>query len=285
MVLTGSRKPTRRATEALLETPRFELVPVHGAIDQARYLPPGATVTVTSSPGRGSEPTISLVEALAEEGFHAVPHLAARQLRDDAELSSILKRLDGAAVRDVFVVGGDASEPAGDFPDGRSLLKAMDRLGHGFEQVGVPSYPEGHHAIGDDELWADLAAKRDFATYTVTQLCFDADAICRFAAAAAFRGLDLPIVVGVPGAVDAAKLLRISLKVGVGESLKFVRGNAAVARRLLRPVGYRPDGLVRKLAARSRDDRCPITSLHIYTFNQVSQTVGWLHEARRRAAA
>jgi methylenetetrahydrofolate reductase (NADPH) len=285
MALTGNRKPIRRATEALLEAPRFELVPLHGVIDQARYLPPGSTVTVTSSPARGIEPTIALAEALAAEGFRAVPHLAARQLRDEAELATIVKRLDQASVRDVFVVGGDTSEPAGNFPDGLSLLEAMHQFGHGFDQVGIPSYPEGHHAIGDDALWSDLAAKGAFATYTVTQLCFDADAICGFAAATAARGIDLPVVIGVPGAVDAAKLLRISLKVGVGESLKFVRGNAAVARRLLRPVGFRPDGLLRKLAVRLRDGGCPISGLHIYTFNQVGQTVGWLHEARRRAAA
>ena len=285
MALTTFRQDTRRAAGALLDRPRFELVPVHGAIEHARALPDGATVTVTSSPAKGSEPTLTLTEELAGLGYDAVPHLAARQLRDDAELAAVIQRLEAAGVRDVFVVGGDATEPAGTFPDGLSLLKAMDRLGHPFTRIGVPAYPEGHHLIPADVLWEDLEAKQRFATYTVTQLCFDADAICRFAAAAATRGIALPVVVGVPGAVDAARLLRISLKVGVGDSLRFVRGNASVARRLLRPAGFRPDGLVRKLAARKRAGECHIAGLHIYTFNQVGPTLGWLRNARRRSAA
>jgi methylenetetrahydrofolate reductase (NADPH) len=306
MVVTGPRTATRRwrarggdrAVAALLDTPRYEIVPLHGAIEQAHALPDGAIVTVTSSPTRGAEATIALAEELAGRGFHAVPHLAARQVRDEAELAAICRRLERVGITDVFVVGGDAVEPAGEFPDGLTLLQAIDRLGYRFANVGIPGYPEGHHAIDDETLWAALKAKRPYATYLVTQMCFDPDTICRFVAAAADRGVDLPVYVGVPGAVDVGKLLRISLKIGVGESLRFVRGNAAVARRLFRPRlargespgvwTYRPDGLVRKLAARTRDDtgevRCPIAGLHLYTFNQVGATVGWVHQAVRAHA-
>jgi len=265
----------------ILDAPRFELIPLPGALAEARVLPQGSTVTVTASPARGLDATISLVEALAERGHHAVPHLAARQIRDEAELAVIAKRLQDASVTEVFVVGGDTAGPAGAFRDGLALLRALDGLTIRFQRVGVPAYPEGHPAIADDVLWADLAAKQRYAHYAVTQLCFDADAICRFAAEAARRGIHLPLVVGVPGAVDSGRLLRISLKVGVGDSLKFARRNASVARQLLRPRGYRPDGLVRKLAARVRDGRCSVEGLHIYTFNQVGATVGWLHDARR----
>lgn len=276
---------TRRAAGTLLDRPRFELVPLHGALEHARVLPDGAAVTVTSSPSKGLEATVALAEGLAGLGYRAVPHLAARQLTGDRELGAILERLERARIRDVFVVGGDPPEPAGDYPDGLALLEAMDRLGHRFEQVGIPSYPEGHHLIDDDILWKALEAKQSYATYTVTQLCFDADTICRFAAAAASHGVHLPVVAGVPGVVDVTKLLRVGLKVGVGDSLRFLRGNASAARRMLRPVGYRPDGLVRKLAARINDGQCRIAGLHIYTFNQVGQTVGWLHRAQRKTAA
>lgn len=285
MAFTTFRQETRRAVGVLLDRPRFELVPLHGAVESARALPDGATVTVTSSPARGAEPTLALVEDLAARGYDAVPHLSARQLRDDNELSAVITRLDAAGIRDVFVVGGDATEPAGAFPHGLALLQAMDRLGHPFHRIGVPAYPEGHHVIPSDALWADLEAKQQFATYSVTQLCFDADAICRFAVDATARGIGLPIVVGMPGAVDFARLMRISLKVGVGDSLRFVRGNASVVRRLLRPGGYRPDALVRKLASRIRADQCRIAGLHLYTFNQVTPTIRWLRKARRRSAA
>jgi methylenetetrahydrofolate reductase (NADPH) len=284
MSIGGFRPGARRAAGTLLDRPRFELIPLPGTLDQARVLPVGATVPVTWSPTRGLGATLELAEGLAGLGYRAVPHLAARQLTGDTELATVLERLEDAGVREVFVVGGDAGEPAGDYPDGLALLEAMARLGHRFERVGIPAYPEGHHLIDGDVLWTDLTAKQRYAHYLVTQLCFDADAICRFIAAATDRGVNLPVVVGLPGAVDISRLLRVGLKVGVGDSLRYVRGNAAAARRLLRP-GYRPDGLVRKLAARADAGRCRIAGLHIYTFNQLDPTLAWLHRAHQKAAA
>lgn len=279
------RDHLRQAMLALLAQPRFEIMPLRGALQQAAELPAGATVTVTASPSRGTAATIEFAEKLAAQGFGVVPHLAARQVRDTAELSEVLDRLDRAGIRDLFVVGGDASEPAGKFADGLSLLRAMSEIGHRLTRIGIPSYPEGHHAIDDNTLWSALRAKQRYAGYTVTQLCFDADVVCSFAAAARRHGITLPIVAGVPGVVDAAKLLRVSVRIGIGDSVRFVRGHRSVTGSLLRPGGYRPGPLVRKLGMHVRDGRCDLAGLHIYTFNQVGATVRWLHNAHRRAAA
>jgi len=292
---SGTRRAgTRQVVARWLAAPQYELVPLHGAIDQAHFLPSGGTATVTSSPTRGGEATVALAVELAGLGLRAVPHLAARQIRDDAHLAEICRRLERAGITGIFVIGGDATEPAGDFTDGLALLQALDRLGHRFASVGVPGYPEGHHTIDDETLWVALKAKAPYATYVVTQLCFDADAIVQYVSDMREQGIGLPVLAGVPGAVDVARLLRISLRVGVGDSLRFVRNNAAVARRLLRPVGYRPDGLVKKLAARVADGPAPeapsvirgdIAGLHIYTFNQVGATVGWVNRAGPSAGA
>lgn len=285
----GPRDPMREVMAALLAQPRFEIMPLRGGLQQAAELPAGATVTVTASPSRGTAATIELAEKLAAQGFGVVPHLAARQVRDNAELSEVLGRLDRAGIRDLFVVGGDAGEPAGKFADGLSLLRVMAEIGHRLTRIGVPSYPEGHHAIDDNTLWSALRAKQRYAGYTVTQLCFDADVVCSFAAAARHHGITLPIVAGVPGVVDAGTLLRVSVRIGIGDSVRFVRGHRFPAVRsagnLLRPGGYRPGALVRKLGMHVRDGRCDLAGLHIYTFNQVGPTVRWLHNAHRRAAA
>src|SRR5690606_13642264 len=179
-------------------------------------------------------------EKLAAQGMSVVPHLAARQVTGPAELRRLQDRLDVAGIGEVFVVGGDGREPRGPYPDALSLLRAMDDLGRMPAKVGVAGYPEGHHAIDDDTLWQALRAKRDYASYVLTQMCFDADAIGRFATDVR-REAGLPVIVGVPGVVEPAKLMRIALKVGVGQSLRFVRGHRSVAGRLLWPGGYRPD--------------------------------------------
>ncbi|MBC3194221.1 methylenetetrahydrofolate reductase [Pseudonocardia sp. C8] len=281
----GSTPGSRRATARLLARPRFELLPLRGALDATAALPAGATVTVTASPRQGVDATVELTEALSGRGFRAVPHLAARQFTGRAQLAGVLDRLDRAGVRDVFVVAGDAPEPAGEFPDGLSLLRAMAELGHPMTSVGVPSYPEGLRGLPGDTLWQLLREKQEHATYTVTQLCFDADTVCTFAARARERGVTLPVVAGIPGAVDAGRLLRVSLRIGVGSSARFLRGHRSLAGKLLRPNGYRPDGLVRRLGAHVAAGRCELDGLHVYTFNQVEATLRWLQLAHRRVAA
>lgn len=280
-----SRDSGGDAVSSLLAMPQFELVPVRGASDAARALPAGTTVTVTVSSRGGTAATVELVERLSARGFRAVPHLAARQFHDDRELSEVLDRLDGAGVRGAFVVAGDVGPPVGRFPDGLSLLRAMDRIGHRLTSIGVPSYPEGHPTIDDSTLWSALRAKQAYADYTVTQMCFDPDAVCRFVETARARGITLPVMVGVPGAVDTRKLLRIGMRIGVGESIRFAKGHLGIAGELLRPGGYRPGGLVHSLAQRSEARGCELAGLHIYTFNQVEATIAWLRRALRNAVA
>lgn len=275
----------RPAASPLLNAPRLEILPMGGVVHDVAGLPPGTTVTVTSSPSRGTMATLELAEQLAEMGMNPVPHLSARGMRDEAELVEVLHRLDHAGIRDAFVVGGDADDDAPAYRDGLELLQAMDSIGHRLQHIGVPAYPEGHHYIDDETLWASLQAKQHYATYAVTQMCFDADAVCRYVVEARSRGITLPMVAGVPGVVDAAKLLRVSLRIGIGDSLRFVRTNRRVARNLLRIRGYRPDSLVRKLNAHLRNGRCDLAGLHIYTFNHVAATAKWLQQTRRRVTA
>ncbi|GAA4937860.1 methylenetetrahydrofolate reductase (NADPH) [Actinomycetospora succinea] len=265
---------------ALLADPRYEVAPTAGVLDAAAAIPAGATVTVTAAPSRGLAATVDTAVALAARGYTAVPHLAARSVRDRGELAGHLDRLAAAGVREVFVVGGDAREPAGDLPDGLALLRAMEDLGRRPPRVGVPSYPDGHHRIADDVLWADLRVKQFHADYTVTQLCFDADLVCRFAGEARERGIDLPVVAGVPGVVDAARLLRLSVRIGVADAVRFARSHRSTAGALLRPGRHTPDELVAGLAAGG----CDLAGLHLFTFNQIEPTVRWLSQARRTAA-
>jgi methylenetetrahydrofolate reductase (NADPH) len=130
--------PAREALARVLAHPTFELVPLKNAVDQAAFLPPRATVTVTSSPAKGIEATVALCEQLQAGGFRAVPHLSARQVRDRAHLTELIAWLEGAGVDRAFVVGGDAKDP-GEFADGLSLLRAMAEIGHPLREIGIPS--------------------------------------------------------------------------------------------------------------------------------------------------
>jgi len=269
------RARERQALAALLDAPRFELIPLRGALERAEALAPGARVSVTASPGKPLEATVELAAALAARGFIATPHLSARMVRDRSHLAELLSSAAEAGIRHAFVVGGDAKEP-GEFPDGLALLRAMAELGHPFESIGVPAYPQGHPQIPEGALLAALRDKARYADHYTTQLCFDVTAIERFLAARASEGLPLRALIGTPGVVEPRRLMSIARRIGVADVRRFARKNLSFALRLAGLGGfYRPTRLTRQLAAIAARPGSPIAGLHIYTFNAVQETERW----------
>jgi len=249
---------------------------------QARRLPAGATVTVTSSPRRGLEPTLELCAHLSTLGFNPVPHLSARQVTDRSHLEDVTARVQAMGIREVFVVAGDGREPVGPFDSSLSLLRAMAESGHTFERVGVAGYPERHPLIDDRTLLQQLVDKQPFASYVVTQICFDPLAITSWIEQVRRAGVDLPVYVGVPGAVNRAKLLEITLRIGVGESLRFVRKHDGLMARLMGRGAYRPDELMAGLSGTLRGPGSAVAGIHVNTFNQVEATMRWVRSSLAR---
>ena len=272
----SSLSPTQAAALArVLEAPTFELVPLKNALDQAAFLPPGATVSVTASPAKGIEATVALCEQLQAGGFRAVPHLSARMIRDRGHLSDLIAWLEAAGVDRAFVVGGDAKEP-GAYPDGLALLRAMADIGHPLAEIGIPAYPQGHAFIADGPLLDALRAKSGFASYMTTQLCFDPGAIATWLAARRAEGLALPVHLGLPGVAEPQRLLAISARIGVADTHRFLVKNTRFIARLIRSGGfYRPDGLLEGLAPHVADAPNRIVDMHLYTFNAVDVTERW----------
>ncbi len=274
----GSAEMSDERKEALakaLAQPRFELIPIKGAREQAVFLSEGAKVAITCSPTQGIENTLLLGKELLERGFRIVPHISARLVADRAHLEEIVRRLDDLGVREIFVIGGDAKKPVGPFTGAFELLCAMADLGHDFEHIGIGGYPERHPIIDDDTLRQALLDKQPFATYVVSQMCFDPGAILDWVVGIRQRGIELPVYIGLPGVVERKRLLRVSMKIGVGDSARFLTKYTKALARLLKPGGYSPDDLVGELAPYVGDRDYNIAGFHIYTFNQVESTEKW----------
>ena len=231
-------------------------------------------VAVTCSPRRGIDATLDLSERLSLAGLEVCPHVSARLVADQAHARRIVTRLDDLGIKDVFVIGGDVKDPAGPFDSAGTLLSWLADAGHHFEQIGVAGYPEGHPTITAAALWRELRLKQTWATYAVTQLCFDAGAIARWLRRARSEGISLSVHIGLSGAVDRKKLLRVALRIGVGDSTRFLAKN----RRLVSLLGrrrYTPDRLIDELQAETTTRPGGIAGYHIYTFNDVTTTQAW----------
>jgi methylenetetrahydrofolate reductase (NADPH) len=277
------RAAERQAVVDALRRPRYEVFPLDSVVDRvAEHVPTEVTLTVTASPTRGMARTLDVAERLAGQGRRVVPHLSARLLRDEAHVKDVLERLAEGGIADAFVVAGDVKEPVGGFTGALDLLVAMADLGHQLDQVGITGYPERHPFIDDDVTVQAMWDKRRFATYIVSQVCFDPRVIAAWVRRVRRRGVDLPIHVGVPGPVDAAELLGISSRIGVGESARFLRRHTSWLPHLLRPGPYRPNRVVEGLAGTLADPADRVAGFHVYTFNQVARTERWRQDALAR---
>ena len=163
----------------------------------------------------------------------------------------------------------------GDMMDRASLLRAMEELGHPFDEVGIGGYPEGHPKIPREALDLALKQKAPLATRVLTQICFDAATTAGWAAGLAASGVTLPVYVGMPGPVNRQKLMRISAGIGLGQSARFLQKQQSLLWRFLLPGGYDPTKLARRLGAATARSEGNFRGLHIFTFNELRGTEEW----------
>jgi methylenetetrahydrofolate reductase (NADPH) len=275
------------ALEALLHgflsRPRFEVIPARGTEQAvAEWVPAGMTVTVTASPVKGLEPTIELAERLAARGYRVVPHLAARSVASDAHLAEIVERLRACGVDDVFVPGGDASHPAGPFEGALPLLERLAAMGNPFGRTGITGYPESHPKIHDDVTIQAMWDKRRYATYIVSNVCFDAAGLGRWIQRIRARGVTLPLYVGLAGPAERTRLLRMAAVAGASESARFITKHPGWILRFWVPGGYRPDRLLDRAAPVITAPDAGVAGLHLFTFNQLQQAEQWRRAALER---
>lgn len=270
------RRRTRAdVLEGLLNRVRYEVLPTVSVVDEVcAGLPTGATVTVTASPSKGLEATLHIAERLAALHFDVVPHLAARMIAGPGQLAEITSRLHSAGITKVFVPGGDA-DPAGVYDCALQVLADLAHAGHPFTEVGITGYPESHPGIHDDLTIQAMWDKRRHATQVVSNLTFDPHVLASWVRRVRARDVQLPILVGLPGPVQRARLLRTATKIGAGESARFLAKNSGLFARIAAPGGYDPARFLSRAAATLGREDMHVAGLHLFTFNQIDETEVW----------
>ncbi len=265
----------RAALAEALRNATYEILPFTNAEETVlAHVPKDVGLTVTTTEAKGLGPTVDLAARLVRHGYRTAPHLAARLVRDKAHLSDIVAQLRENNVESVFIIGGDAPEPAGEFPDALSLLEALDNLNHTFASVGIvlPGRPRDDRRRADRARPGGQGAARDPDHHaTVLQRRDDA----RWAREVHSRGVDLPIRVGIPGAISRQKLIRVSAGLGLGQSARFLKKQQSMFWRFFLPGGYRPDKLVERLTPAFAQSDNELHGFHIFTFNDLASTEAW----------
>lgn len=266
---------------ALTSSFTIELVPMKNLETARDHLPPEAPLSITCSPAKGIEQTQRLTEEFLAEGHRPIPHFAARMVRDRAHTRELAAWCRSAGVKRMFLVGGDADPPGGYF-DAVEFLRDFLDTDHGLDAIGVTSYPDHHAYIPDEKLHSALHAKQELlsdagvAGWCSTQLCFDAEVIENWIRRERASGLTLPIHLGISGVVDKTKLMTTGLRIGLGDSLGYLRKNRAAITTMLTSSAYDPNDLLLPLSEANLE--LGVDGIHMYTFNQVEATEAWRRE-------
>ncbi|MFC3300783.1 methylenetetrahydrofolate reductase [Arthrobacter agilis] len=252
-----------------------EVIPGEALLERLlTHLPAPVTVSVTCLPHHGPQEAVQTAVGLADAGYTAIPHLAARSVTDRRALAGYVHQCLDAGITEVFVIGGDRPEAAGPYAWSGALMQDIADLSGGGLRMGIAVYPEGHPATDDGELVATLRSRQDLASWSVTQLCFDPETLRAFPGRLRADGIELPVWAGIPGPVRVSRLLRLTRRIGVGQSLGFLRRSAggsnsgSVMRQLVTTASYDPAPLVRAV------DGAGYAGLHVYSFNDLAELAG-----------
>ncbi|MDO8390057.1 MAG: methylenetetrahydrofolate reductase [Actinomycetota bacterium] len=263
----------------LIADARYEVIPMKNVEPQIEHIPIGSSVSVTCSPAKGQQATLNLTARLIDLGFMTVPHISARLCADDVEVKRLAEFCRTHGVHEVFLIAGDPPEPVGKYDGAVAFLRDFLGHDHGLRRIGVAAYPDGHALIPPHVVHEALHTKQTLLKeagvpgFASTQMCFDLGQWRSWVATERAAGFDLPLHLGVPGVIDRTKLFTMGMRLGIGNSMRFVKKNGGVLGRLFKPGGYDPNKLILPLGRQA--DELGIEGLHLFTFNNVQATAEW----------
>ncbi len=270
--------PTVKTGDAvghLIRDADIEVIPLRGLDRKLAAVPAGTTITLTCSSRLGLERTMEYTELVAKAGYRVIPHLAARQVTDQAELRRLIGRLGEIGITDLYVIGGDATTPAGRYSSALELLEDLAGIDHGIESIGVACYPEGHPSIADASLLEALRRKAPLADYMVSQLCFNADALAGWLRKIRAVDIQLPLHIGLAAPLQIRKLAELSLRLGVGSSVRYLAKQHGFLGHLLGGGAYEPEKFLHQMGRALESNELRIERVHLFSFNQIDLTVDW----------
>jgi len=285
MAIFGKSEPTAVSPEAkayrrqLVEGMTFELIPLKSVDAGIEALPANSLVSVTASPVKGLDATVELTDQIRNLGHRPIPHISARLVEGPEHVDRLANWLKTEGYETIFVVAGDAEEPAGPYEGTHAFMSDLFDREHGVKTVGFTSYPDGHALIPNDVLTEHLHKKQALIEaagldgWASTQMCFDTDLIMSWLQTERDAGFTMPIHLGIPGVVDRTKLMTMGVRLGVGASLRYLKKNRVAVTKLMAPGSYDPDDILEPMA--DNLEALGVEGLHVFTFNQVEATESW----------
>jgi methylenetetrahydrofolate reductase (NADPH) len=255
--------------------------PTDAEIQELRGIaPPGTHVYVPAVPHQPPGRIAAAAVKLRAAGLEPVPHIAARNYAERAELEDVLR---GAGVRRALVIAGDRDQPSGPFADARAVIDSGLLQRHGVEHVGISGYPDGHPRITPDALDRALSEKlvalerAGLGVFIVSQFCFEPARILAWLERLRAAGVAVPVRIGIAGPTSVAGLLRYAARCGVRASTRGFARHAGSLRGLVGQAA--PDELLTELAGAQARGGLGDVAPHFFSFGGIAATAAYARAA------
>lgn len=254
--------------------------------DLAPDIPKGTLISVPYLPSDSGNDRISAAKTIRQFGFEPMPHIAARSIGTEAELSGALSGfVREAQVTRLLILAGDLDPPKGAFPDTAAILRSGVLQQHAIRHVAIAGHPEGHPSQSASVLTEAISEKRrilealNLEWSIFTQFTFSAVPVLEWIIGIRSRGITVPIHVGIPGPASIRTLMRFAAVCGVSSSTAVLKKYGLSITQLLSSAG--PDVLVDDYADAMVDGVYGDIRLHFYPFGGVRKSVEWIRSYQR----
>ena len=109
----------------------------------------------------------------------------------------------------------------------------------------------------------------------VSQLCFDPETLVAWLRSVRSMGVNLPLRIGLAAPLRTTKLIELSLRIGVGTSVRFLSKQHGMVGNLMFGRAYQPEALLDEIGDELADPELGVEGLHLFSFNQVAATAEW----------
>ena len=250
---------------------------VHNLHEWRSDIPDGTRVFVPHFRSRDFSENLSAVNSLFTSKLSPIPHLSARNIRNESELDRMIGELVDSGARKFLLVGGGENPPIGHFTSTLEMLETGLLQKHGISTFLIAGHPEKHPDVDSSLLYEALLAKLEYAQKNeltaeiVTQFCLSAEPFSNYIYRLNADGINVPIWLGMAGKVSIKKLVKFATFCGVGNSLKVFKKQASKMARL---ATYDLQNLLEELSFKDDAEEIkPHLGAHFYTFGAIRETL------------
>jgi methylenetetrahydrofolate reductase (NADPH) len=260
------------------------------AVASLEGLEKSVPIYVAHIPGDPWARVVETAVMVKNAGWTPIPHVVSRNIKDEADLGEFLKTLRGEiGTEKILCLGGDVDNPPGKFTMSRQLIETGLFEKSGIKGIGLAAYPEPHPKAPVEVFEKELQQKHKLAkdagldVWVITQFAFDPVPIVARLKSLREQGVDSRVRVGVAGPAGLKSLIALSMRCGVGNSLKQLTNRPAAIGKLI--TKHPPDDVVAGVVAElAKTPELNVEGLHFFCFGGVPAAATWRKEAQAQAA-